>query len=265
MPLFFVGCGHMGGSIVDGMLKSKRFETEQIKVILPFHSPDSKKVQTRYNIQVFSEIPKAVVPRAVIFAVKPQTFPEIIPYYSSVLPKSTLIISIAAGKSISFFKKHFPKNKIVRTMPNLNAMVGYGSAVGVTQDELDSSQRQLVENIFGSVGSFSWVDDESLIDAVTAISGSGPAYYFLFTELLEKAAIGLGLPAGLAKNLARETFIGSAHTLENSDQAVADLRAAVTSKGGTTEAAMEVLSEPLKILIEKATIAATKRGKDLGS
>lgn len=255
----------MGSSIVDGMLKSKRFEANQLKVILPSHSPDSQKVQNLFKVQVFSEIPPSIVPSAILFAVKPQTFPEIISYYSNALSPETLIISIAAGKSISYFKKYFPNNKIVRTMPNLNAMVGYGSTVGVASDELSDIQVQLVENIFTSVGSFTWVKDENLIDPVTAISGSGPAYYYLFTELLETAALELGLPAELAQKLARETFIGSAHTLEKSDQKVAELRKAVTSPGGTTEAALKTFSDKnaLSELIKKATKAAADRGREL--
>jgi pyrroline-5-carboxylate reductase len=265
MQIFFVGCGNMGGAIVSGMLESKNFKANQITAVLPSHSQDFLKLSQNFHINLKTEYEKDEIADIVIFAVKPQTLDEIIPEYAPLISKNSTIVSICAGKTIQYFSKYFLDHEIVRTMPNLNAMVGKGSTVGYSNKEITKEKKEVIEKIFGSIGSFTWVNDENIIDPVTAISGSGPAYYFLFTELLAKAGEEIGLPKELAMKLARETFIGSAAVLEKSEQRIEDLRQAVTSPNGTTEAALKtfISNEELSKLILQAAKAASDRAKEL--
>lgn len=266
MNIIFVGCGNMGSAIVSGMLKSPDFNAEQISTVLPPLSPDILKVQNSLKIRIYNELPKNKDFDIIFFAVKPQTLPSILPIYKEALRgKRAIIISIVAGKSAAYFREFFPNAKIVRTMPNLNAMYGKGSTVGIYDKALTSNEKETIEKIFTSIGHFYWSEDESVMDAVTAISGSGPAYYFAFTEYLTAAAEKIGIPKALAKNLAEETFIGAAEVLSKANKSPAELRAAVTSKGGTTEAALESFNkeDAFSKLIQNAVTSAKNRAKEL--
>lgn len=267
MNIVFIGCGNMGGAIVSGMLESKNFQANQITAVLPNDSPDISRLTAKFNINVKTEYPKTEKVDAVVVAVKPQILDDIMPEYSAKIHQDTLVISICAGKTIEYFSRFLEPHAIVRTMPNLNGMVGYGSTVGCVNKAIYSDKKKIVEDIFNSVGSYTWVNDEKLIDPVTAISGSGPAYYFLFTELLAQAGEKLGLPSDLAQKLARETFIGAGAVLKSNDEPPSELRKSVTSPGGTTEAALKTFTSnsDLKKLIEDATFAAKKRGEELSS
>ncbi len=265
MQIFLIGCGNMGGAIVSGMLKSKNFKVEQITAVLPRHSVDFSKVSQTYKINVIDNLPVEVKADIIIFAVKPQILDEILPAYQKLISEDTLLLSICAGKTLKYFSQYFPKNKIVRTMPNLNAVVGLGSSVGIANAKLTTEQIDVVEKIFKSTGSYTWISDENLIDAVTAISGSGPAYYFLFTELLAQAGEKLGLPQELAQQLAQETFVGSGAILASGNKTPKEWREAVTSPKGTTAAALDTFNSEkrLQIIIENATRSATNRAKEL--
>jgi pyrroline-5-carboxylate reductase len=267
MQIFLIGCGNMGGAIVSGMLRSKNFQVEQITAVLPLHSFDYTKVSESLKIKVIDNLPKDAKADIIIFAVKPQILNEILPTYQNLISESTLLVSICAGKTLKYFAQYFPKNKIVRTMPNLNAIAGAGSTVGVANTELSAEQNKAVEQIFKSIGSYTWIEDEKLIDPVTAISGSGPAYYFLFTELLAHAGEKLGLPKHLAEQLAQETFIGSGAILASGTKAPKEWREAVTSPKGTTAAALDTFNSDniLQKIIEDATNAASNRAKELAS
>ncbi len=267
MQIFLIGCGNMGGAIVSGMLKSQNFQVEQITAVLPRHSVDYSKVSPNLQIKVIEEFPQNAKADVLIFAVKPQILAEILPEYQNKISPNTLIVSICAGKTIKFFSDYFPHNKIIRTMPNLNAMALKGSTVGIANAEISEIQKSTVEKIFNSIGSFTWIEDERLIDPVTAISGSGPAYYFLFTELLAIAGEKLGLPKHLAEQLAQETFIGSGAILASGNKTPKELREAVTSPKGTTAAALDTFNSDhiLQKIIEDATHAASMRAKELSS
>lgn len=265
MQIFLIGCGNMGGAIVSGMLRSKNFQVEQITAVLPLHSLDYTKVSESLKIKVIDNFPLGAKADIVIFAVKPQILNEILPTYQKLISESTLLLSICAGKTLKYFSQYFPNNKIVRTMPNLNAVVGLGSTVGIVNAKLTAEQIDAVEKIFKSIGSYTWIDDENLIDPVTAISGSGPAYYFLFTELLAQAGEKLGLPKELAQQLSQETFVGAGAILASGNKTPKEWREAVTSPKGTTAAALDTFNSEnrLQKIIDEATTAASSRAKEL--
>lgn len=266
MQILFVGCGNMGGAIVSGMLQSCNFAKDEISAILPPHSPDMYRTEERFGIKVYSSFPSEKNFDAILFAVKPQTFYEILPSYREALTGvNTLVISIAAGKTTKYLASFFSTQPIIRVMPNINALVGKSVSIAYANKPLTSAQKELVQKIFTSVGSFNIVNDESILDAVTAVSGSGPAYFFQFIEHLIDAAKKLGLDEKLAHALATETFIGSAKLLEHEKVSLAELRSYVTSPGGTTAAALQVFNESdqLKTLAEAALKAACKRAGEL--
>lgn len=267
MKILFIGCGNMGGTIIEGILQTKQFSSNEISVILPPNSLSRKKVEEKFNVSVYHEFPKINFD-VIIFAVKPQTLSKIALEYQAFLKsaQNTLIISIAAGKTIAFLKEHFPLLPVVRVMPNLNALSRYGSSVGCASEELAVEQVNIVERMFKNIGSYTWVE-EGFIDAITAVSGSGPAYYFLFTECIMRAANELGVEKNLAAKLATETFIGSAMVAKDSPLDIAKLRQAVTSLGGTTEAALAVFDAEEKLfkLVKAAATAAAERAKELAN
>ena len=180
--------------------------------------------------------------------------------------RSTVVLSIMAGRTIGFLERSLPPaTAIVRAMPNTPASIGRGISVATANTKVTAPQRKLAGNLLAAIGKVEWVGDEGLIDAVTALSGSGPAYVFLLAEAMAKAGIAAGLPAGLAMRLARETVAGSGELLHRSDLDAATLRQNVTSPGGTTAAALEVLMGPggFNELLTRAIAAATRRSRDL--
>jgi pyrroline-5-carboxylate reductase len=264
MKIAFLGCGNMGGAIVQGMISSGNYQPSDIIAILPQDSPDIKMVKSKYGIEVFHQgnLPEIDY---LIVAVKPQILDEVMSTLD--LPNDVCVISIAAGKKTSYFRKYLPDNPLIRTMPNINAMVGHSVTVGCYDKQVPNSNKSECEKIFKSVGSFDFVDDENLMDAVTAISGSGPAYFFRFVEMLKEAAIESGLPKSVADNICINTFEGSAKLAGDSDKDISELRAAVTSKGGTTQAALDVFdnNDSLRSTVSNAIKAAVKRSKELSS
>jgi pyrroline-5-carboxylate reductase len=205
---------------------------------------------------------------AIVIAVKPQTALAAVPPLRSHVGKSTLVLSIMAGRTIGFLEKHLPPGTaIVRAMPNTPASIGRGITVAVANAKVSARQRKQASDLLAAIGKVEWVGDETLIDAVTALSGSGPAYVFLLAEAMTKAGIAGGLPAALAARLARETVAGSGELLHRSDLDAAILRQNVTSPGGTTAAALEVLmgAGGFDELLTKAIAAATRRSRELAS
>jgi pyrroline-5-carboxylate reductase len=209
---------------------------------------------------------KAGAASAIVIAVKPQTAPGAVPPLAPYVGKSTLVLSIMAGRTLQFLQKSLPAGAaIVRAMPNTPAAIGRGISVAVANPKVSARQRKLASNLLAAIGKVEWVADETLMDAVTALSGSGPAYVFLLAEAMTKAGIAAGLPADLAARLARETVAGSGELLHRSELDAATLRQNVTSPGGTTAAALEVLMGPggFNDLLTKAIAAATRRGREL--
>jgi pyrroline-5-carboxylate reductase len=201
-----------------------------------------------------------------VIAVKPQVAGEIVPNYARLVGPGTVAVSIMAGQTLRTLSKLLPPGAaIVRSIPNTPAAIGRGMTGAVANAQVSLAQRDLAHRLLAAVGAVEWVTDEALIDVVTAVSGSGPAYVFLLAEALAAAGVAAGLPSALAAKLARETVSGSGELLHRSELDAAVLRQNVTSPGGTTAAALEVLmgSQGMQPLLEKAVAAATRRSREL--
>jgi len=261
--LLLVGAGKMGSAMLEGWL-ARGLNPKRLVLIGP-QRVKATKALTRRGVKLNPK-GKAAQAAAIVIAVKPQTAPEALPPLAAHAGKSTLVLSIMAGRTLGFLQKSLPPDTaVVRAMPNTPAAIGRGIAVAVANPKVSARQRKLATDLLAAIGKVEWVTDESLMDAVTALSGSGPAYVFLLAEAMTKAGIAAGLPAALAARLARETVAGSGELLHHSDIDAATLRRNVTSPGGTTAAALEVLMGPngFDALLTKAIAAATQRSREL--
>lgn len=259
--LLLVGAGKMGQAMLDGWI-ARGLAPKQVDVIEP-HAASAVQALTRRGLRLNPNKPSEAA--AIVIAVKPQTAPEAVPPLAAHAGKDTLVLSIMAGRTIGFLEKSLPEAAIVRAMPNTPAAIGRGISVAVPNAKVSAGQRTLASVLLEAIGKVEWVADEGLMDAVTAVSGSGPAYVFLLAEAMTEAGVAAGLPAALAARLARETVAGSGELLHRSDIDAATLRENVTSPGGTTAAALEVLMGPggFDELLRKAIAAATRRGREL--
>ncbi|HUN45423.1 MAG TPA: pyrroline-5-carboxylate reductase [Stellaceae bacterium] len=262
--LLLIGCGKMGGALLKGWLE--RGAARHVVVVEPGPGVEGflgdRLVEHRRRID---EIPAAFQPDVVVFAVKPQGMDAIVPPYKRFTGRS-LFLSIAAGKTLAYFARHLDDDAaVVRAMPNTPAAVGRGITVACANPRATPTQRRLADTLLSAVGEVGWVEEEALIDAVTAVSGSGPAYVFLLIECLAKAGVAAGLPAELAGRLALATVAGAGELARLSHEPPSRLREAVTSPGGTTRAALDVLmaAEGLEPLMVKAVAAAAKRSREL--
>jgi pyrroline-5-carboxylate reductase len=257
--ILLVGCGKMGGALLGGWLDNG-YAADDIMVI-----DTNSEVAGGYGVRCATEIDKGFKPDTVVLAVKPQIMDDVIAKYAA-LSNKILFISIAAGKTIEFYNKHLNGKPIVRAMPNLPAVVGCGVTVFCANQNITDEHKERSNALFRSVGDVFWIEDEDLIDAVTAVSGSGPAYVFYFMECLINAGIKLGLSKDLATMLAKSTVLGSATLARISDKEVKELKEQVVSPKGTTEAGLKILAakDGLQPLIEKTAIAACERSKELG-
>lgn len=262
--LLLVGCGKMGGALLKGWLE--RGAARHVVVVEPGVGADGfagERLVERHKRP--EEIPNSFYPDVVVFAVKPQAMEGVLKPYKRFVGRS-LFLSIAAGKTLSYFARHLDDEAaVVRAMPNTPAAVGRGISVAVANPRVTPTQRRLADVLLSAVGEVGWVEDEGLIDAVTAVSGSGPAYVFLLIECLAKAGVTAGLPPDLAMRLAGATVAGSGELARLSHEPASKLREAVTSPGGTTRAALDVLMAPdgLEQLMTKAVAAAARRSKEL--
>jgi pyrroline-5-carboxylate reductase len=260
--LVLVGAGKMGGAMLDGWL-ARKLPPKKIIVLEPQPSKQIKALAKR-GVRIN---PKGNVGpvAALVIAVKPQTAPDALPLLAALVDGKTAVVSIMAGRTLGFLEKHLPGAAIVRAMPNTPAAIGRGITVAVGNARVKPVARKLANGLLAATGAVEWVDDEALMDAVTAVSGSGPAYVFLLAEAMAAAGVAAGLPAALADKLARETVAGSGELLHRSADAASTLRQNVTSPGGTTAAALDVLmaGDGVPPLMRRAIAAATKRGKDL--
>ena len=263
--LLLVGCGHMGGALLRGWLA--RNLAERYAVVEP--GPGAKPFADQANIIIApsaDRLPLDLDPSVVVLAVKPQIMAEVLPAYRRFAAPRTLFLSIAAGKTLGFLGRQLGGTAaLVRAMPNTPAAIGRGIAVACASDAVGKPQRALAERLLAAVGEVAWVEDEALIDAVTAVSGSGPAYVFLMIEALAKAGAAAGLPEGLAMQLARATVAGAGELARLSPEPAARLRESVTSPGGTTRAALDVLMAPdgIEPLLTRAVLAAARRSREL--
>jgi pyrroline-5-carboxylate reductase len=261
--LVLVGAGKMGGAMLESWI-ALGLDAKRIAVIEP--QPSGEVAALRALGLTLNPDEGAVTdPSVIVLAVKPQSAPDVLPAVRPMTGVSTLVLSIMAGRTLAFLQQGLPGAAIVRVMPNTPASIGRGIAVAVANGQVSSAQRGLADRLLAATGAVEWVTDEKLMDAVTALSGSGPAYVFLLAESLAKAGVAAGLPPDLAARLARATVTGSGELLHRSPLDAARLRENVTSPGGTTAAALDVLmaKDGLDPLLEKAIAAATRRSREL--
>jgi pyrroline-5-carboxylate reductase len=261
--LVLVGAGKMGGALLDGWL-GLGLDAKRVAVLEPLPSPEIAALASR-GIRLNPEMTSLRDVAAIVIAVKPQVAPDVVPGLAPLAGPATVAVSIMAGRTLRFLGDALPgAPALVRAMPNTPASIGRGMTVAVAA-RANAAQRDLAHRLLAAVGAVEWVTDEALMDAVTAVSGSGPAYVFLLAEALAQAGVAAGLPAELAAKLARETVAGSGELLHRSTLDAATLRQNVTSPGGTTAAALDVLTDRdgLTPLMTKAIAAATKRSRDL--
>jgi pyrroline-5-carboxylate reductase len=261
--LVLVGAGKMGSALLDGWLRFG-LDLKHISVLEPQPTSQIAALATS-GLQLNPQLRGLGNVAAVVIAVKPQSAAEAIPPLKPMIGASTVVVSIMAGRTLQFIAGALNVPcALVRAMPNTPAAIGRGITVAVPRD-INPAQRELADRLLCATGTVEWTDDEALMDAVTAVSGSGPAYVFLLAEALAEAGVASGLPPALAGKLARETVAGSGELLHRSELDAAVLRQNVTSPGGTTAAALEVLmgKDGLVQLMRKAIAAATKRSREL--
>ena len=261
--LLLCGAGKMGGAMLDGWLAGG-LAPGRIGVLDPAPSADLTAAAVRHGFAI--DPPAGAPPRVLVLGIKPQSLAEAAPALAGRVGPDTLVVSILAGKTVADLARALPGTRaFVRAMPNLPASVGAGATGAYASPAVTAAQRATADALLRAVGIVEWVEDEALIDAVTGLSGSGPAYAFHLVEAMAAAGRAAGLEAGLADRLARETVIGAGELLRRSDLPAGTLRENVTSKGGTTAAALEVLMAPdgLGPLVERAVAAAKRRAGEL--
>jgi pyrroline-5-carboxylate reductase len=261
--LVLVGAGRMGGAMLQGWIA---LGIDPAKVVVLEPQPSRELINlTARGLRLNPE--KCGEASVITIAVKPQVADEVVPALAPWVGPSSIVLSIMAGRTLRGLARALPEAALIRAMPNLPASIGRGITVAVPNPRVSERHRDLAETLLGAIGAVEWVDDEGLLDAVTAVSGSGPAYVFLLAETLAEAGAAAGLPAELAARLARATVCGAGALLENSVLDAAALRRNVTSPGGTTAAALEVLmgKQGLRSLLGQAVLAATRRSRELAS
>jgi pyrroline-5-carboxylate reductase len=264
MKITFLGGGNMAAALIGG-LKNQGFAAADMQVVEPVAEARERLAAT-YGVRCTAAADAAVLDcDALVLAVKPQVMKEALAPLAGRLTNQ-LVISIAAGLRLADIGRWLGNyRRLVRTMPNTPALVGAGITGLYADPSVDAAGRDAAGRVLGAVGSTLWIDDEARMDAVTAVSGSGPAYVFYFIEALETAARKLGFGDADARRLAVETFVGAAKLAANSPDPVAVLRQRVTSKGGTTEAALNSFAaDAVAAAVERGVMAADARGRELG-
>ena len=265
--LLLAGCGKMGGALLEGWLQ-RGIQAGDVTIVEP-NTDIRNSLSNNHGVNTCStaqELPDDLAPNVVMLAVKPQAMDDVAPLYVRFKSPDCVFLSIAAGKTIEYFETRLGKEAaIVRSMPNTPAAVRRGITVACSNAQTTPQQRETCDALLQAVGSVEWVDDEGMIDAVTALSGGGPAYVFLLVECMAQAGIDAGLPDGLAMKLARETVAGSGELLHQASEEAAILRQNVTSPGGTTAEALRVLmaEDGWQPLVSKAIAAASARSREL--
>ncbi len=263
-PILLVGCGKMGGALLAGWCEKGLAPSVVPPLVVVDPARPAAPAAGVTVVGSLGEIPAGFRPEAVVFAVKPQ-FSATVPDYRPLIGNA-LVVSIIAGKTLAWLHQGLgPEAAIVRAMPNTPAAVRQGITAACPGTGVSPAQRALCATLLSAVGEVAWVEDEKLIDPITAVSGGGPAYVFLLAEVLEAAAIEQGIPPELARRLARVTVSGSGALLAASPESAAQLRINVTSPKGTTERALAVLMEKTAWpeLMSKAIAAATARSREL--
>lgn len=262
-----VGAGRMGGAMIKGWTSGRKpvVRPAQIAILDPHPGLDAQAAIDAGAAHMTTITSDMAELEHLILAVKPQLFDAVVPSLADYIPETCLVTSIMAGVSLQRLGTAFPNRPLVRAMPNTPAAIGAGMTAFTITEAVSKAQTKAVKKLLSAAGKVEQVANEAMIDMVTAVSGSGPAYVFYLTEALEAAAVDIGMPTDLAPIFARETIIGAAALLKTSDEPADALRVAVTSPGGTTQAALDVLMSEngLAPLMKAAVRAALKRAKDL--
>lgn len=263
-PVVLIGAGNMGGAMLSGWLKSG-VPGSAVVVVDPGPSAAMLATIVDAGASHVTTAPAGLKAGVLFLAVKPQVMEVVLPAVKSMVGPQTVVVSVAAGKTLAFLEKHLGEAAMVRAMPNTPAMVGRGVTGAFANARVSAKQRDGVNALLRVSGPVEWVPAESDIDSVTALSGSGPAYVFYLVECMAEAGRKLGLQADLAMRLARETVAGAGELLHQSPDDAARLRQNVTSPGGTTAAALSVLmaEDGMQPLFDQALAAARKRAEEL--
>lgn len=262
--LVLAGAGKMGGAMLRGWLDAGA-AAAQIAVVDPQPAPDMLALAAEQGFSIHPDASELNDVAIVVLAVKPQILDAAATTLAPVMASKPLVVSIAAGKSVADIIQALGDSPVVRSMPNTPASVGRGITAAYAGSDVSNEQRDLATALLKAVGDVVWLDDEDLMDAVTAVSGSGPAYVFWLAECMAAAGRELGLPDDLADALARATVSGSGELMHQAEEPTSTLRENVTSPGGTTAAALAVLmaDDGLKPLMAKALTAARDRAREL--
>lgn len=267
--LILVGGGKMGGALLAGWLARGEVTPDRVTVVEP-SAETCDLLRERHGVQPVADAESVAanpMPDAVILAVKPQLMDQVAPAYRSFADRGALVLSIAAGKTVADIQASVgSKAAVVRGMPNTPASIGRGMTVACANRHVDEQQQTLCARLLTAVGEMAWLDDEALMDAVTGVSGSGPAYIFWMIECLAEAGVAAGLPRDLAERLARATVAGAGELAWRSEDSATRLRENVTSPQGTTAAGLEVLmaaDQGLGPLMKRTVAAAAERSRAL--
>lgn len=259
----FIGAGNMAASLIGG-LRAKGLEAAQIRASDPGEETRAR-VSAEHGIEVFADNAQAIEGAdVVVLAVKPQAMKAVCEAIRPSLKPGQLVVSIAAGITCASMNNWLGAQPIVRCMPNTPALLRQGVSGLFATNQVTAEQRQQAQELLSAVGVALWLDEEQQLDAVTAVSGSGPAYFFLLIEAMTAAGVKLGLPADIAAQLTLQTALGAAHMAVSSDVDAAELRRRVTSPAGTTEAAIKSFqANGFEALVEKALGAAAHRSAEM--
>jgi len=266
-PLLLVGAGKMGGALLTGWL-DRGLDPARVFIQDPNLPEQVAALVDTHNIASGMPPELPAPPSVLVLAVKPQAVADTLPDLKHLVEGDTVVLSIAAGQTLATLARHLGEGcSIVRSMPNTPAAIGRGITVACSNTHVTADQAQRCITLLSAVGEVAWIEDEGLLDAVTAVSGSGPAYVFLLTECLAAAGVEAGLSEDLAAQLARDTVSGAGELMHQSDHSAEELRHQVTSPGGTTEAALKILAGKggLEPLMARAVKAAAKRSRELSS
>jgi len=265
MKIAFIGAGNMGEAMLSALLDKKLCLPQEVSVS-DVDESRRQHIQREYRVGVTTDnqlvIYKAEV---VVLAIKPQNLTDVMTQLNGQLRPTQLVLSIVAGAGIDTLCQGLNHRYVVRAMPNTPAQIGEGISVWTATTEVTEYQRTWASSILGAMGKEIYVDDEQLIDMATAVSGSGPAYLFLFVESLIDAAVQIGLSRDMAQELVLETILGSSHLIQKSGKQPAELRRMVTSPGGTTaEALLQLEKGGFANLLMQAVSAAHEKARQLG-
>lgn len=260
--LLLAGYGRMGSALMSRWKSSRPAQIDRYLII----EPNTASTHDADYFSDLDQLPEGITPDIIVLAIKPQQLAETLPAYAKRFGTAPLYISIAAGKTLGFYQELLGKEaRVVRVMPNTPALIGEGMSVCCAGSTVTSDAKSIASELMAAVGEVAWLEDESLMDAVTAVSGSGPAYVFLFLDALTQGGIAAGLSEPLAKQLALKTVQGSALLAAQSSDSFTALRQNVTSPNGTTQAAIELLQQgsAFENLVKQAVLRAAHRSKEL--